>query len=109
MAGIFAVEKTVLQNVVLRNWDVDDGLPSARINAIARTSDGYLWLATHKGLVRFDGIRFVIFDTSNTPGMKDDRASCLLLDREATCGLARPAGALLKRVGQVFRAQDLGG
>jgi ligand-binding sensor domain-containing protein len=80
VAGGFAVEKTVLQDVVLRNWDLDDGLPSARINAIARTADRYLWLATQKGVVRFDGTRFVIFDTSNTPGMEDDRASCLLLD-----------------------------
>ena len=109
MAGIFAVEKTVLENVVVRNWDVDDGLPSARIYAVVRTSDGYLWLATHKGLVRFDGIRFVVFDTSNTPGMKDDRASCLLVDRRGDLWAGTSGGALLKRVGQVFQAQDLGG
>src|SRR5512143_2344849 len=78
--GGFAVETTLLQDMVLRNWDLDDGLPSARINAVARTPDGYLWLATQRGLVRFDGSRFVIFDTSNTPGMADDRVSCLLLD-----------------------------
>ena len=94
--------------MVLRNWDLDDGLPSARINAIARTSDGYLWLATQKGLVRFDGTRFVVFDTSNTPGMKDDRASCLLLDRRGDLWAGTYGGTLLKREGQVFRAQDLG-
>ena len=108
VAGALAVEKTVLQDVVLRNWDLDDGLPSARINAVARTSDGYLWLATQKGLVRFDGTRFVIFDTSNTPGMKDDRASCLLLDRRGDLWAGTYGGTLLKREGQVFRAQDLG-
>ena len=86
VAGGFAVETTVLQDVVLRNWDLDDGRPSARINAVARTSDGYLWLATQKGLVRFDGSHFVVFDTSNTPGMGDDRASCLIAG--ASCGPA---------------------
>ena len=109
VARALAVETTVLQDVVLRNWDLDDGLPSARINAIARTSDGYLWLATQKGLVRFDGTRFVIFDTSNTPGMADDRASCLLLDRRGDLWAGTYGGTLLKREGQVFRAQDLGG
>jgi ligand-binding sensor domain-containing protein/signal transduction histidine kinase len=99
----------VLQDVVLRNWDLDDGLPSARINAIARTSDGYLWLATQKGLVRFDGIRFITFDTSNTPGMADDRASCLLLDRRGDLWAGTYGGTLLKREGQAFRAQDLAG
>lgn len=108
VAGGFAAEKVVLEEVVLRNWDLDDGLPSARINAVARTSDGYLWLATQNGLVRFDGIRFVIFDTSNTPGMKDDRASCLLLDKRGDLWAGTAAGTLLKREGQVFRAQDLG-
>src|ERR1035437_10759107 len=104
----FAVETTVLQDVVLRNWDLDDGLPSARINAVARTSDGYLWLATHKGVVRFDGTRFVVFDTSNTPGMKDDRASCLLVDRRGDLWAGTYGRTLLKREGQGFRAQDLG-
>jgi ligand-binding sensor domain-containing protein/signal transduction histidine kinase len=106
--GALAVEKTVIQDVVLRNWDLDDGLPSARINAVARTPDGYLWLATQRGLVRFDGSRFVIFDTSNTPGMKDDRASCLLLDGRGDLWAGTAGGTLLKRVGQSFRAQDLG-
>ena len=68
--GGFAVETTVLQDVVLRNWDLDDGLPSARINAVARTSDGYLWLATQKGLVRFDGARFVTFDAGAVTALK---------------------------------------
>ena len=108
VAGSFAVETTVLQEVVLRNWDLDDGLPSARINAVARTSDGYLWLATQKGLARFDGARFVSFDTSNTPGMADDRASCLLLDKRGDLWAGTYGGTLLKREGQVFRAQDLG-
>jgi len=40
-------------------WTHKDGIPSAFIYAIAQTSDGYLWLATTDGLVRFDGVRFV--------------------------------------------------
>ena len=43
-------------------WRVKDGLfPSA--NAIAQTKDGYLWLGTDRGLVRFDGVRFVPWNT----------------------------------------------
>ena len=103
-----AAETTVLQDVVLRNWDLDDGLPSARINAVARTADGYLWLATQNGLVRFDGARFVVFDAANTPGMKDNRASCLLLDARGDLWAGTSGGTLLKLVGQSFRTQDLG-
>jgi ligand-binding sensor domain-containing protein/signal transduction histidine kinase len=40
-------------------WTHKDGIPSAFIYSIAQTEDGYLWLATTDGLVRFDGVRFV--------------------------------------------------
>src|ERR1700694_6118742 len=39
-------------------WTHKNGIPSAFIYSIARTRDGYLWLATTDGLVRFDGVRF---------------------------------------------------
>ena len=43
---------------VNRVWQLDDGLPNNNITGIVQTSDGYLWLGTHRGLVRFDGVRF---------------------------------------------------
>jgi hypothetical protein len=40
-------------------WTADDGLPSSAVTGLAQTSDGYLWIGTHKGgLVRFDGMDF---------------------------------------------------
>ena len=41
-----------------RKWGLTEGLPCSNIHSIAQTPDGYLWLATTKGLVRFDGIKF---------------------------------------------------
>jgi ligand-binding sensor domain-containing protein len=40
-------------------WRTQDGVFSGAPNAIAQTTDGYLWIATQGGLVRFDGVRFV--------------------------------------------------
>jgi ligand-binding sensor domain-containing protein len=40
-------------------WTHKDGIPSAFIYSITQTQDGYLWLATTDGLVRFDGVQFV--------------------------------------------------
>jgi ligand-binding sensor domain-containing protein len=51
---------------VFQSWDLDDGLPSARVSDIAQTADGYLWLATYNGLVRFDGVRFERFHPGNS-------------------------------------------
>ena len=41
-----------------RTWTRQTGLPVNGIRAIAQTGDGYIWLGTQKGLVRFDGIEF---------------------------------------------------
>ena len=39
-------------------WDSDSGLPQNSVNTILQTRDGYLWLGTQEGLVRFDGVHF---------------------------------------------------
>lgn len=41
-----------------RAWQSDDGLPDNSVTGVAQTSDGYLWIATHNGLARFDGVQF---------------------------------------------------
>jgi signal transduction histidine kinase/ligand-binding sensor domain-containing protein/DNA-binding response OmpR family regulator len=38
--------------------------------AIQQTRDGYLWVGTFSGLLRFDGVSFTPFDKRNAPGMK---------------------------------------
>lgn len=54
-------------------WTVEDGLPVNAINHIGQTRDGYLCLATHDGLVRFDGVHFTVFNTANSPGLPSNR------------------------------------
>lgn len=44
------------------SWTENDGLPANTIRAITQDHDGYLWLGTRAGLVRFDGVRFVIWE-----------------------------------------------
>jgi ligand-binding sensor domain-containing protein/signal transduction histidine kinase len=51
-----------LTQYVHRIWQVQQGLPQASIDAIVQTHDGYLWLGTQTGLVRFDGARFTTVD-----------------------------------------------
>src|SRR5277367_3178917 len=39
-------------------WRIQDGDLSGQVSGAAQTSDGYLWIATAAGLLRFDGVRF---------------------------------------------------
>jgi len=55
------------------SWTTDNGLPQNSVNDIRQTHDGYIWLTTFDGLVRFDGVRFTVFDKSNTPGITSNR------------------------------------
>jgi len=41
------------------SWKIRDGFTKGYISSIAQTSDGYLWLGTEFGLLRFDGVRNV--------------------------------------------------
>lgn len=63
--------------VAIDLWTADNGLPQNIVLAICQTPDGYLWLATFNGLVRFDGVRFVTYNRSNTPGIKGNRFGSL--------------------------------
>ena len=67
------------------SWTADTGLPQNIIRAIHQTADGYLWLATLDGMARFDGVRFTIFNKSNSPGIQSNRFTGLYED---------PSGAL---------------
>ena len=40
------------------SYDTDDGLASAEINAVAQTTDGYIWAGTYSGLYQYDGSHF---------------------------------------------------
>ncbi len=42
-------------------WTQAQGLPQDSVSALAQTPDGYLWLGTSEGLVRFDGYQFVTY------------------------------------------------
>lgn len=56
------------------------GLPQNTVAAITQTSDGYMWFATYDGLVRYDGVRFTVFDKSNTTGIGSNSFTALCGD-----------------------------
>lgn len=66
----------------LKKWTTEDGLPQNNVINIAQTPDGYLWVATLDGLARFDGVRFKIFNKSNTPEMPNNRIFAMFTDAD---------------------------
>ncbi len=60
------------------SWTFQNGLPGEAVYQILQTPDGYLWLRTSAGLVRFDGVRFVVVEPviDNKPVGEPLRAIC---------------------------------
>ena len=52
-------------------WGAEQGFPEGPVYAFAQTPDGYLWIGTEKGLVRFDGLSFRLFQHLDTPVLPD--------------------------------------
>jgi PAS domain S-box-containing protein len=60
-----------LTHYIHRLWDAEHGLPVNTATALVQTGDGYLWIGSQEGLVRYDGVTFTTFDRLNTPCLKD--------------------------------------
>src|SRR5258706_6746186 len=77
-------------------WTVEQGLPQNSVRAIVQTRDGHLWLGTEAGLVRFDGIRFVVFEGKNTPQLPDPHVNMLFADSEGNLRIGTRRGGLVR-------------
>ena len=93
---IAGAEPKIEQEFILRNWDTEEGLPSSNLSALAKTADGYLWIGTASGLVRYDGFRFTTFNPANTPALPDVMVSSLLTDGAGALWIGTGGGGLVK-------------
>jgi ligand-binding sensor domain-containing protein/two-component sensor histidine kinase len=83
---------------IVDSWSTEQGLPQSSVISVIQTRDGYLWLGTLNGLVRFDGISFTVFDEENTPGLSGDRIVYLFQDSRTNLWIGMDTGdvALVK-------------
>ncbi|HXG92539.1 MAG TPA: two-component regulator propeller domain-containing protein [Blastocatellia bacterium] len=75
-------------------WRTESGLPQNTVRSILQTQDGYIWLATEEGLVRFDGIRFHVFDKQNTPQIKSNNIQVIFEDKRANLWIGTDEGLI---------------
>jgi ligand-binding sensor domain-containing protein len=77
------------------NWQVQDGLPHNSIQAIAQTRDGYLWLGTPRGLARFDGDHFTVFDENSVGILKSPSITALCAAKDGTLWIGTHDGGVI--------------
>lgn len=81
---------------MLDQWTVNDGLPQNSVASIVQSSDGFLWLATNGGLVRFDGVRFVTFDRIAPTDVRAYRITGIVESHDSSLWVATEDGQLFR-------------
>jgi len=93
-----AAESPASQNGewMIKNWQTEDGLPENSATAMVQTPDSYLWFGTFNGLVRFDGVRFTVFDQQNTPELPSSSIVNLYLDKRGRLWVSTYRGLVVR-------------
>lgn len=97
-----AVEpSTSLASYARQSWAMENGLPQNTVQALAQTRDGFIWLGTEAGLVRFDGVAFQVFDRTSNPSLPSGDIRCLLAAGDGTLWIGTSAGLARWKEGAV--------
>jgi ligand-binding sensor domain-containing protein len=73
-------------------WRIREGFTKGFIRAMAQTPDGYLWLGTEMGLLRFDGVRTVPWQSSGDQQLPSDLITSLLVSHDGTLWIGTGKG-----------------
>jgi ligand-binding sensor domain-containing protein/signal transduction histidine kinase len=73
-------------------WGMENGLPQNTVQALAQTKDGFVWLGTDVGLVRFDGNGFQVFDKNTSPALPGNDVRCLLTTTDGALWIGTSEG-----------------
>jgi signal transduction histidine kinase/ligand-binding sensor domain-containing protein len=85
------------------SWTTNEGLPQNSVHSIVQTNDGYLWFTTLDGLVRFDGVRFTVFNKSNSKNLPSNRLNSLFTADGATLWIITEDQILVSFAGGAFQ------
>jgi signal transduction histidine kinase/ligand-binding sensor domain-containing protein/ActR/RegA family two-component response regulator len=83
--------------------DPTQRLPDTQVSAIAQTADGYLWLGTRRGLVRYDGLGTTMYSPNTTPALRSWAINALTADARGALWISTDRGLAVYENG-VFRA-----
>ncbi len=85
-----------ISQYVHRVWHSDDGLPQNSVQAMLQTNDGYIWIGTQEGLVRFNGLEFKVFNKANTQAVRHNDVRVLYQDRDGALWIGTFGGGLVR-------------
>lgn len=103
LPGLMALDPArPLPQLSQKVWRIEEGLPENFVRTLLQTRDGYIWLGTQEGLVRFDGMQLRVFDTRNTRELRSNSIVTLCEDREGVLWIGTDGGGITRYAGGRF-------
>ena len=106
LAGVWSLHAWSAEEVTpfelgceMRQWTIDDGLPSNQVKRLAQTPDGYIWVGCSNGLARFNGTSFTRLSVAGSK-MHEINVADFWVDDEGALWVLDARGHLLKRDAQ---------
>jgi ligand-binding sensor domain-containing protein/signal transduction histidine kinase len=91
-----------ISQYVREHWGTESGFPKGPVYSINQTPDGYLWIGTEKGLVRFDGLTFQLMEPASQARYSLNHILGLITDREGSLWVRLLRPGLLRYRNGVF-------
>jgi len=88
-------------------WNMSGGLPANSVYAILQTGDGFLWIGTQNGLVRFDGLDFRVYNAEREPALKSNVIRALYEDRDGSLWIGTASGGLTRHRQEQFTSYPI--
>jgi signal transduction histidine kinase/ligand-binding sensor domain-containing protein len=108
LPGAALEPSTPLANYGRQTWMMENGLPQNTVKAVLQTRNGFVWLGTEVGLVRFDGNAFEVFDKASNPALPGNDVQCLVETRDDALWIGTSEGLAQWKNGAVksFTTKD---
>lgn len=97
-----SISENSIHDFVINQWTTKNGLVTNKITDIMQSNDGYIWLTTYDGILRFDGIKFKVFNMKNTSLMEQNTYYQILETNDSTIWFVSRGEGLLKYKNRKF-------
>jgi ligand-binding sensor domain-containing protein/signal transduction histidine kinase len=87
---------------IIDHWGTEKGLPSNSLLSLFQSSDGFIWISSYQGALRFDGSEFVQYNKSNTPSFQTTGISTIAEDSQKRLWFGTYGGGVLTFSKSVF-------
>jgi len=106
----FALDPSLdLSQYAHKAWTIREGFFKSAVTSVAQTTDGYFWLGTEFGLLRFDGVKTSAFEPPRNQELPSNAILSLLAARDGTLWIGTANGLVSWKGGKLTRYAELDG